>query len=180
MDRAEIVGAAVRQTDGIWAALLPIRMILSKLDLLVRYWELAARHSFQGQPLAAKERTELLGLMQLVGDQELPPPMPIERPIDAHPAQLIGEGTIRAVELRAISASALFVTGFATPNIGSSMILRAVDAIAGVEYTVPCRVAWTCPDREGPAAMALVVDGEPHRLRFDDVPAAFAPSLTPL
>lgn len=180
MDNADFVGAAPRQGRGMWGAFIPIGMILSKLDLLVRYWKLAARHSFQGAPLAAKERTELLGLMQLVGDQELPPPMPIERPSDAHPAQLIGEGTIRAVELRAISASALFVCGFAAPNIGSSMILRAVDAIAGVEYSVPCRVAWTCPDREGPAAMALVVDGEPHRLPFDEMPAQFAPSLTPL
>lgn len=180
MNRSEIAGAALRQAGGMWGALIPIGMILSTLDLLVRYWELAARHSFHGEPLAAKERAELLGLMQLVGDQELPPPMPIERPSDAHPAQLIGEGTIRTVELRAISASALFVTGFAAPNIGSSMVLRAVDAVAGVEYSVPCRVAWTCSDREGSAAMALVVDGEPHRLRFDDVPAQFAPSLTPL
>ncbi len=140
-------------------------MILSKLDLLIRYWELAARHARQGEPLAAFERTELLGLMQLVGDQDLPPPMPIERPTDAHPAQLIGEGTIRSVELRAISASALFVCGLAAPKVGSSMLLRAVDAIAGIEYTVPCRVAWVHPDK--PMAMALVVDGAPHRSRFD-------------
>lgn len=140
-------------------------MILSKLDLLIRYWELTARHARQGEPLAERERTELLGLMQLVGDQDLPPAMPIDRPTDAHPAQLIGEGTIRSVELRAISATALFVCGFAAPSVGSSMLLRAVDAVGGVEYTVPCRVAWVHADK--PVAMALLVDGAPHRLRFD-------------
>lgn len=111
--------------------------------------------------------------MQLVGEQEVPPPMPIERPSDAHPAQLIGEGSIRNVELRAISANALFVCGYAAAKVGSSMVLRAVDAIAGVEYSVPCRVEWvhpsavrTEPVRTDPVAMALVVDGAPHRVRF--------------
>jgi hypothetical protein len=146
-------------------------MILSKLDLLVRYWELAARHASRGEPLASGERTELLGLMQLVGDQEIPPPMRITRPSDAHPAQLIGEGSIRMVELRAVSATALFVCGFAAPTVGSSMVLRAVDAIAGIEYGVPCRVEWVYPVEPSapetkPIAMALVVDGAPHRARF--------------
>jgi hypothetical protein len=166
MQTGEIAGGAMRQEDGMWGAFIPAaRMILSKLDLLTRYWELAARHARQGEPLAAFERTELLALMQLVGDQDLPPPMALARPTDAHPAQLIGEGSIRSVELRAVSASALFVCGFAAPNVGASMLLRAVDAVAGVEYTVPCRVAWVHPDK--PVAMALVVDGAPHRLRFD-------------
>lgn len=145
-------------------------MILSKLDLLVRYWELTARHASRGEPLASGERTELLGLMQLVGDQAIPPPMAIARPSDAHPAQLIGEGSIRNVELRAISANALFVCGHfsfesSQPKVGSSVVLRAVDAIAGVEYSVPCRVEWVHLLME-PIAMALVVDGAPHRARF--------------
>jgi hypothetical protein len=143
-------------------------IVLTKLDFLVRYWELSARHAQMGEPLDAEERKELLGLMQLVGDCELPPPMSIERPHDAHPAQLIGEGSIRAVELRALTATALFVTSAVACSPGASVILRAVDAIAGVEYSVPCRVAWVAPG--SPFSVALIVDGEPTRALFDDAP----------
>jgi hypothetical protein len=143
--------------------------VLSKLDVLVRYWQLVARHARTGgpgvAPLDQGEKTELLALMQLVGDVDVPPPASVPRNADAHPAQLIGEGTIRTVELRAMSPRALLIATPSPPAAGTRVLLRVADAVVGVEYVVPCHVEWV--HAGAPAAVALVVDGLPTRTAFD-------------
>jgi uncharacterized membrane protein YgcG len=139
--------------------------LIDKLDFLVRFWELKARNASLGEPLAPREQIELLSLMQLVaGEIEVPPAAPIERPKNALPAQLIGEGTILAVEVRAVSAAAMIMTCTSLVPVGSQMILRAADAISGVEYALPCKVLWTY--RGAPTFLALGIDGIPTRIDF--------------
>lgn len=143
--------------------------MIDKLDFLVRFWELQARHATLGHPLGPTERVELLSLMQLVtSDAQVPPIGPAARNDDAIPAQLIGDGTILSVELRDVSASGLLVTSADTMHVGSRVVVRAADAVSGVEYALPCTVAWV--HRGAPNTLALVVDGIPSRKRF------FAPS----
>jgi hypothetical protein len=47
---------------------------------------------------------------------------------------------------------------------GESTVVRLADERAGVEYTLPCLVEWTCPG--SPAAMALSVDGAPAQAAY--------------
>jgi len=139
--------------------------VIDKLDFLVRFWELRARHATLGQPLAAREQVELLSLMQLVtSDLRIPKAGPIAHPRDALPAQLIGDGTILAVEVRGISAAALVVVSAGTMPSGARVIVRAADAVSGLEYVLPCSVAWL--HHGSPHTMALVVDGVPTRNDF--------------
>jgi hypothetical protein len=143
--------------------------MMEKLDFLVRFWELKARHELVGEPLTASEQIELLSLLQLVtGDLELPLAGPLARPSLVLPAELIGEGVIVQAEIRAVSAAALFVSASAPSQPGAPIVLRATDAISGVEYTIPCRVAWAYGS--GPASMALRVDGVPVRSFFSTMP----------
>jgi len=131
--------------------------VLEKLDFLVRFWELSARHATLGEPLIAAEQLELLSLMQLVNsDARVPPRGPAEPSDDAVPAQLIGEGAIMAVEMRVVSADAM--------QQGARVVIRAADAVSGVEYVLPCTVAWL--HRGAPNTMALIVDGIPSRTNF--------------
>ena len=51
-----------------------------------------------------------------------------------------------------------------TLQVGSRAIIRAADAVSGVEYVLPCSVAWV--HRGSPNTMALVVDGIPSRKSF--------------
>lgn len=144
--------------------------MIDKLDFLVRFWELKARNASLGEPLAPREQLELLSLMQLVtGDLEIPPAGPVERPKGALPAQMIGDGTILSVEIRNVTAAAVIVSCASTVPIGAQVILRAADAISGVEYAFPCNVLWVY--RSAPTIMALGVDGIPMRSVFADVPA---------
>jgi hypothetical protein len=142
--------------------------VIEKLDFLVRFWELKARHATLGQPLSPREQVELLSLMQLVvGEVDVPAAGPFLRPKSALPAQLIGDGTLRAVEVRAISAGALIVAIAAPLGVGAQVIVRAADAVSGVEYALPCRIIWVHPGTsQEPATMALVVDGIPTRSVF--------------
>ena len=143
--------------------------MIEKLDFLVRFWELKARNASLGEPLAPREQIELLSLMQLVlGDLEAPSMGPVERPKGALPAQLIGDGIILAVEIRAVAASAVVVSCASSVSVGSQVILRAADAISGVEYALPCNVLWVY--KASPMIVALSVDGIPTRLVFADVP----------
>jgi hypothetical protein len=168
MNRARAVGTHV----GAWLPLSPSRSrssrgiaVIEKLDFLVRFWELRARHATTGQPLSAPEQVELLSLMQLVTSEfRLPSAGPAARTRDALPAQLIGDGTIFAIEVRAISAAALIASSEGRVPVGSSVILRATDAVGGVEYALPCTVAWVHPGTLH--TMALVVDGVPTRKGF--------------
>jgi hypothetical protein len=139
--------------------------VIEKLDFLVRFWELSARHATLGHPLVPKEQLELLSLMQLVhSDAQVPPVGHAPATDDAVPAQLIGDGTILAVEMRDVSASGMLVASADTIPQGSRVIVRAADAVSGVEYVLPCTVAWV--HRGAPNTIALLVDGIPSRKNF--------------
>jgi len=139
--------------------------MLEKLDLMVRFWELTARNATVGEPLTRDEQVELLSWMQLITtDLQVPRPGPLARNASAFPAQLIGAGTTCAVELRAVLARALLVTSAAELPVGASVLLHATDAIAGIEYVIPCVVKWV--HSASPCSIALVVDGIPTRKTF--------------
>jgi hypothetical protein len=146
--------------------------VIEKLGFLVRFWELRARHATLGQPLAPQEQLELLSLMQLVtSDFKMPEPGAAPRTHGALPAQLIGEGRILPVEIRSVSAAALLVATLTAISAGERVILRAADAVSGIEYALPGNVAWV---HEGsPCTLAIVVDGIPTRSDFG-APAADA------
>lgn len=143
--------------------------MIEKLDFLVRFWELKARNASLGRPLEGSEQVELLSLMQLVtGDLDVPPPGPAPRPKGALPAQMIGDGTILGVEVRSVSASAVVVSCASVVPEGVHVILRAADAVSGVEYALPCSVLWV--HRGAPTILALTVDGIPMRSVFAELP----------
>jgi hypothetical protein len=136
--------------------------VIDKLGFLVRFWELRARHAMLGEPLSAPEQLELLSLMQLVtGDFKMPPAGTCARPPNAIPAQLIGEGTILSVEVRYVCAAAVLVASVKSMTLGERVIVRTADAVSGVEYALPCTVAWAYD--ASPCIMALAVDGIPTR-----------------
>ena len=139
--------------------------VIEKLDFLVRFWELKARHATLGQPLCAKEQVELLSLMQLiVGEFGVPSAGPVARTRNALPAQMIGDGTLKTVEIRNVTAAALLVACASSMAVGAQVIVRATDALSAVEYALPCKVMWV---HDGtPCTMALVVDGIPTRSVF--------------
>jgi hypothetical protein len=150
--------------------------LIDKIGFLVRFWELKARHATLGQPLSSPEQIELLSLMQLVtGDFKMPEPGTCERPADALPAQLIGEGTILPVEVRCTCAAALLVASVKPMTPGERAIIRISDAISGIELTLPCSVAWVYD--ESPCIMALVVDGIPTRAQLDEAPGRRAANV---
>lgn len=150
--------------------------MIDKLDFLVRFWELNARNASLGAPLSGPERIELLSLMQLVtGDHDVPAAGAYERPSGALPAQLIGDGTILAVEIRNVAAGALVVSCASMLPVGAQTILRMSDAVTGVEYALPCVVVWV--HHASPTHMALRVDGIPTRRVFAGVPLPIAMPL---
>lgn len=143
--------------------------MLEKLDLMVRFWELTARYATPGDgtisPLSKDEQVELLSWMQLITtDLEVPPPGPLAQNGNALPAQVIGAGTANAVELRGVLARALLVTSAMPIPEGASVLLRVTDAVAGVEYVIPCIVKWV--HYASPCSVALAIDGVPSRKSF--------------
>ncbi len=175
VELGEVNVRKAKAIDGTCSACLnsfsspPRCVLIDKLDFLVRFWELKARNASLGEPLQAKEQIELLSLMQLVtGDLDVPSIGPYERPKSALPAQMIGDGTILPVEIRSVSAGAVLVSGAGVVPAGAQVILRAADAISGVEYALPCNVVWVY--RGAPTIMALSVDGIPTRSVFAGIP----------
>jgi hypothetical protein len=151
--------------------------VIDKIGFLVRFWELKARHATLGQPLSASEQVELLSLMQLVtGDLRAPEPGPCGRPDNALPAQLIGEGVLLSVEIRYVSAAALLVASVKAMSPGIRAVLRTSDAITGVEYALPCSVAWVYGS--SPPIMGLCVDGVPTRSDLESVSGSRAMQMT--
>jgi len=143
--------------------------LIEKLDFLVRFWELKARNASLGEPLGPREQIELLSLMQLVtGDLDAPIAGPVARPKSPLPAQMIGDGTILPVEIRHVTAAAVVISCASIVPARAPVILRAADAISGVEYALPCRVLWV--HRGAPTIIALGVDGIPTRAVFAGVP----------
>lgn len=131
-----------------------------KIGFLVRFWELRSRYS--AGVLAAKEKLELLSLMQLVsGDLRLPKPGPFPRMRGAIPGQLIGAGTIATVDVRLVSASGLVVATSRSFTPKEQVVVRLADGITGVEYALPCSVLWVYD--ASPALLALSIDGIPSR-----------------
>lgn len=153
--------------------------MIEKLGFLVRFWQLKARHATMGEPLDSREQVELLSLMQLVtGDFKMPEPGTVARTKNALPAQLIGEGRIQRVEIRAVTAAALLIASLRGMTAGERVVLRAADAVSGVEYAIPCSVAW---EHDGaPCTLCLVVDGFPTRSDFASAPEAHAQSALAL
>jgi hypothetical protein len=148
-------------------------MVIQKLDFLVRFWELRARHATLGEPLGPKEQIELLSLMQLVThDFRVPKAGPAARTRTSLPGQLIGDGTILPIEVRSVSAASIVVASAGTMSLGARVIVRTADAVSGVEYALPCSIAWVYPGV--PNTMALVVDGIPTRSNFSSPPDAQA------
>jgi hypothetical protein len=166
----ELLGGLRRCVNTHVAASKMRGALIDKLGFLVRFWELRTRHATSGEPLSANEQLELLSLMQLVtGDFKMPPAGKSTRPPNALPAQLIGQGSILAVELHHVCAAALVVASATSIKQGERVIVRAADAVNGVEFSLPCSIAWVC--RGSPFLMAAVVDGIPVRADLAALPA---------
>ncbi len=149
--------------------------MIDKLGFLYRFWELRARHATLGEPLTASEQLELLSLIQLVTSElKMPEPGPCPRSAGSLPAQLIGEGAIQAVEVRHVRAAAVLVASVKRFTPGERMMIRTADAVTGVEYVLPCIVAWAYDG--SPCVLALVVDGIPTRSELTTLPE---PRVTP-
>lgn len=137
--------------------------MLEKLDFMVRFWDLRARHEAHA-PLTPLERGELLSLLSLmVTDDPMPDPSPVMRG-EGIPAQITARGGFLAADLRHVCSAGLVVLTEAPLAIGQSTVVRVADAESGVEYTLPCVVEWTCVG--SPATVALRVDGAPTRMAF--------------
>lgn len=142
--------------------------MLDKIDFLIRFWELRARHECLGAPLDPAEQRELLSLLQLVTDDLKVPearPLPPGHAGAQCPAHAICEGEVLSVDVRVVTATALVVNAARKLPQHQAVIVRATDPVVGVEYSLPCRVAWVHPG--APVTMALVVDGVPTRAPFE-------------
>jgi hypothetical protein len=139
--------------------------MLEKLDFMMRFWDLKARHDSLGTPLSRVERVELLSLLGLMAtDDPLPAAGPPPRSEHAIEAQVTAPGRFIAVEIRMVCARGLVVACMTPLPEGQITVVRLADDECGVEYTVPCVVEWAF---EGsPSAMALRVDGTPARMAF--------------
>jgi hypothetical protein len=136
--------------------------MLEKLDFMVRFWSLKARHAALGAPLTAVERVELLSLLALMAtDEPLPEPGPAPRTENAIEIQITAPHGFVAAELRMVCARGLVVAVHTPLAVGSSTIVRLADSTVGFEYTLPCVVAWGFAGM--PGAMGLSVDGAPAR-----------------
>ena len=140
--------------------------MLEKLDFMMRFWDLKARHESLGAPpLSPVERIELLSLLGLMAtDDPLPPAGPPPRSEHAIEAQITACGRFIAVEIRMVCARGLVVACMTPLPEGESTVVRLADDESGVEYTVPCVVEWAATG--SPSAMALRVDGTPARMAF--------------
>ena len=139
--------------------------MLDKLDFMMRFWDLKARHESLGVPLSPVERIELLSLLSLMAtDDPLPDAGPPPRSEHALDAQLTAHGSFVAVEVRMVCARGLVVACITPLQPGQSTVIRLADDATGVEYTVPCVVEWATVG--SPSAMALRVDGAPARMSF--------------
>jgi len=139
--------------------------VLEKLDFMMRFWDLKARHGFLGAPLSPVERVELLSLLGLMAtDDPLPPPGPPPRSEHALEALITTCGHFIAVEVRMVCARGLVVACVTPVPTGQSTLVRLARDGTGIEYTLPCVVEWGVVGT--PSSMALCVDGAPARMSF--------------
>jgi len=144
--------------------------VFGKLDFLVRFWELKGRHASDGEPLSASEQVELLSLLHLVHSElRAPEPGPLRFDGTGFGAELVTEAGTHKVMVRAVSAASIGVVGTSDLPASGSLCFRVVDAVAGVEYTIPCRILF----RHGTQQLALAVDGVPLRATFGSQGAWF-------
>jgi hypothetical protein len=135
--------------------------VLEKLDFMVRFWQLKARHESAGAPLSPLERGELFSLLSLMASGDpLPEPGPAPNS-DGVIVQITARGGFLAAELRLVCAGGLVVASFVPLAVGQSTLVRLADPASGVEYTLPCVAEWSFI--ANPIALALRVDGVPAR-----------------
>lgn len=142
--------------------------MMEKFDFLVRYWELRARYETLGAALGAHERIELLSLLQLLSTA----PSPNSSNGSGRrgvPVQLTAGSGFLAADLQDVSSERLIVGAAERLPPGRRTIVYIADAMTGVEYAVPCTVAWSREDE--PCLISLVPDGIPTRMHFT-VPVA--------
>lgn len=143
--------------------------MLDKLDFMVRFWRLKARHEARGKPLSGFERVELLSLLQLMaGDQHLPEAGPAPKIEQGVPLQVMVAGGFQSGELRLVCPDGIVIASKTPLTPGQRTIARLVDAIAGVEYALPCVVVWCYRGGQESifASAALRIDGLPTRTTF--------------
>lgn len=139
--------------------------MMEKLDLLVRFWELRARYEALGIPLSKQERLELLSLLQLVAaEDEAKPIEAIDASRRGLPVQVTAGSGFLAGDLKDLSYERLVIGAVGPLPTGQRTILYIADAVTGVEYTLPCVVAWSY-DLE-PCLIGLLPDGVPLRSHF--------------
>jgi hypothetical protein len=135
--------------------------MLEKLDFMVRFWDLKARHASAGAPLTALELGELLSLLSLMAaDDPLPEPGPAPH-TEGVIVELTARGGFLAAELRLVCAGGLVLASFVPLPVGQSTLVRLVDPASGTEYTLPCVAEWSYLGN--PTAVALRIDGVPAR-----------------
>lgn len=135
--------------------------MLEKLDFMVRFWDLKARHAAVGAPLTALELGELLSLLSLMASGDpLPEPGPAPH-TDGVIVEMTARGSFLAAELRLVCAGGLVLASFVALPRGTSTLVRVVDPASGTEYTLPCVAEWSYPGN--PTAVALRIDGVPAR-----------------
>jgi hypothetical protein len=139
--------------------------VIEQLDMLVRFWELRARHADGDLPLSPGERIELLSLLQLLAAQaEGEARSSHHGPRRSLPGQLTAGTGFLAAEVQELSHDRIVVGAAETVPLGHRTILYIADALSGVEYAVPCQVAWSRHD--APCLIGLTPDGAPSRTTF--------------
>jgi hypothetical protein len=143
--------------------------MLDKLDFMVRFWRLRARNEAQGMPLSGFERVELLSLLQLLAsEQHLPEAGPAPKTDQSFPLQVMVGGGFQSGELRLVCPDGIGIASKMPLPPGQRTIVRLADAIAGVEYALPCLVVWCYRGGQESifASAALRIDGLPTRTTF--------------
>jgi len=145
-------------------------VVMENVALLVRFWELRARYEALGLALTKQERLELLALLQLVAAEDEPQPLEaLDMSRRGLPVQMTAGSGFLAGDLKDLSHERLIVGAVGPLPTGQRTILNIADAVTGVEYTVPCLVAWSREDE--PCLIGLLPDGLPLRSQFT-VPVA--------
>lgn len=135
--------------------------MIETLDFLIRFWELRARYELHDDRLSEAERLELLSLYPLVTTTPIsavPDGSLVHRGI---PVQLTAGSGFLAGDVRELRADGL-VVGAAEPiEAGVRTMAYFADAVSGIEYSLPCMVAWALEGE--PWVMGLALDGLPAR-----------------
>jgi hypothetical protein len=138
--------------------------VMQKLELLVRFWELRARYDTTGMPLDKIEQLELLSLLRLLATSYDAAGDAFDGSRRGMPVQITAGSGFLAGDLKELSAECLVIGAVEPLPPGYRTIVYVADAITGIEYTVPCIVAWSREDE--PCLIGLAPDGVPSRSHF--------------